>query len=65
MKRERIDKLLVELGLADSRTKAQALIMSGVVLVNEQRIEKPSQEFFPTANIRLKGKSDELKYVGR
>ncbi|HVE58062.1 MAG TPA: TlyA family RNA methyltransferase [Pyrinomonadaceae bacterium] len=65
MKRERIDKLLVELGFADSRTKAQALVMSGVVLVNEKRIEKPSQEFLPTETIRLKGKSDEIKYVGR
>ena len=65
MKRERIDKLLVELGFADSRTKAQALIMSGVVLVNEQRIEKASQEFLPTEKIRIKGKSVEIKYVGR
>ena len=65
MKRERIDKLLVELGFADSRTKAQALVMSGVVLVNEKRIEKPSQEFLPTEKIRIKGKSEEIKYVGR
>lgn len=65
MKRERIDKLLVSQGLADSRTKAQALVMSGVVLVNEQRINKPSQEFLPTDMIRLKGKSEETKYVGR
>jgi 23S rRNA (cytidine1920-2'-O)/16S rRNA (cytidine1409-2'-O)-methyltransferase len=65
MKRERIDKLLVELGLAPSRAKAQALVMAGVVLVDEKRIEKPSQEFLPTDKIRIKGKSDEIKYVGR
>lgn len=65
MKKQRIDKLLVELELADSRTKAQALVMSGVILVNEKRIEKPSQEFLPTDKIRIKGKSDEIKYVGR
>ncbi len=65
MKKERIDKLLVELGFADSRTKAQALVMAGVVLVNENRIEKPSQEFLPTDKIRIKGKTDEIKYVGR
>ena len=65
MKRERIDKLLVELGFAESRTKAQALVMAGVVLVNEKRIEKPSQEFLTTDKIRIKGKSDEIKYVGR
>ena len=65
MKRERIDKLLLELGLADSRTKAQALVMSGVVLVNERRVEKPSESFPFDAKIRLKGKSDEIRYVGR
>jgi 23S rRNA (cytidine1920-2'-O)/16S rRNA (cytidine1409-2'-O)-methyltransferase len=65
MKRERIDKLLVTLGLAESRTKAQALVMAGVVLVNEQKILKPSQEFLSIENIRLKGKLDEIKYVGR
>jgi 23S rRNA (cytidine1920-2'-O)/16S rRNA (cytidine1409-2'-O)-methyltransferase len=65
VKKERIDKLLVERGIADSRTKAQALVMAGVVLVNEKRVEKPSQEFPPTDAIRIKGKSDEIKYVGR
>ena len=65
MKRERIDKLLVEAGLADSRTKAQALVMSGVVLVNEKRVEKSSESFPPDVQIRIKGKSDESKYVGR
>ncbi len=65
MKRERIDKLLVKLGLSDSLTHAQALVMAGVVLVNEQRVKKPSQEFLSTDNIRIKGKEDEIKYVGR
>ena len=65
MKKERIDKLLVELGFADSRTKAQALVMAGVVIVGEKRIEKPSQEFSADAQIRIKGKTAESKYVGR
>ncbi|HEX9962759.1 MAG TPA: TlyA family RNA methyltransferase, partial [Pyrinomonadaceae bacterium] len=65
MKKERIDKLLVGLGLADSRTKAQALVMSGVVLVNEMRVEKPSQEFSTDSKIRIKGRTAESKYVGR
>ena len=65
MKKERIDKLLVELGLADSRTKAQALVMSGVVLVDEMRVEKASQEFPPGSKIRIKGNTAESKYVGR
>lgn len=65
MKRERIDKLLVEQGFADSRTKAQALVMSGVVLVNERRVEKSSESFSNDVKIRIKGQSAESKYVGR
>jgi 23S rRNA (cytidine1920-2'-O)/16S rRNA (cytidine1409-2'-O)-methyltransferase len=66
MKRERIDKLLVERGLAESRTKAQAMVMAGSVLVSEQRVAKPS-ELFPTdAHIRIKGADDPAsRYVGR
>jgi 23S rRNA (cytidine1920-2'-O)/16S rRNA (cytidine1409-2'-O)-methyltransferase len=55
VKRERIDKLLVERGLADSRTKAQAMVMAGIVLVDEQRVEKPSLQFDPNSSIRIKG----------
>jgi len=66
MKRERIDKLLVERGLAQSRTKAQALVMAGVVLVNEQRVVKPSEMFELDAAIRVKGAGDPAaRYVGR
>jgi 23S rRNA (cytidine1920-2'-O)/16S rRNA (cytidine1409-2'-O)-methyltransferase len=66
MKRERIDKLLVERGLAESRTKAQALVMAGVVLVNEQRVEKPSEMVEPAASLRVKGEGDPAaRYVGR
>ena len=66
MKRERIDKLLVERGLADSRTKAQAMVMAGVVLVDEQRVEKPSHQFDTNSAIRIKGGDDPTtRYVGR
>ena len=66
MKRERIDKLLVDRGLAHSRTKAQALVMAGVVLIDEQLVNKPSQAFAPDANIRLKGDGDAAsRYVSR
>lgn len=66
MKRERIDKLLVDQGLAESRTKAQAMIMAGVVLVDEQRVEKPSQQFDINSSIRVKGGDDPTsRYVGR
>lgn len=66
MSRERIDKLLVERGLASSRTKAQALVMAGVVLVNEQRVSKPSEMCSVDALIRVKGSDDPAsRYVGR
>ena len=66
MKRERIDKLLVERGLAETRTKAQAMVMAGVVLVDEQRVEKPSQQFHTNSSIRIKGGDDPTsRYVGR
>ena len=62
----RIDKLLVERGLAESRTKAQALVMAGVVLVDEQRVNKPSDTFAPDAQIRIKrGDDPTSRYVGR
>jgi 23S rRNA (cytidine1920-2'-O)/16S rRNA (cytidine1409-2'-O)-methyltransferase len=63
---ERIDKLLVERGLAESRTKAQAMVMAGVVLVNEQRVEKSSEAIPADAEIRIKGGDDPAsRYVGR
>src|SRR5882724_2407103 len=66
MKHERVDKLLVERGLAESRTKAQAMVMAGVILVNEQRINKPSDQVAPDAEIRVKGGDDPAsRYVGR
>lgn len=66
MKRERIDKLLVDRGLAHSRTKAQALVMTGIVLVDEQLVGKPSEVFPLDANIRLKGEGDPAsRFVGR
>jgi 23S rRNA (cytidine1920-2'-O)/16S rRNA (cytidine1409-2'-O)-methyltransferase len=66
MRRERIDKLLVELGLATSRTKAQALVMAGAVLVDEQRVDKPSDLFARDARIRVKRANDPAsRYVGR
>ncbi len=65
MPKERIDKLLVERGLADSRTRAQALVMAGIVLADERKADKPSDKFEITATVRLKGTSQETRYVGR
>ncbi|MBA2734573.1 MAG: TlyA family RNA methyltransferase [Acidobacteria bacterium] len=66
MSRERIDKLLVERGLALSLAKAQALVMAGTVLVGDQRVSKPSEMFNVDAAIRVKGADDPAsRYVGR
>lgn len=66
MKRERIDKLLTDRGLSPSRTKAQALVMAGVVLVDEQLVNKPSEVFDPNSKIRLKSDgSPASRYVSR
>jgi len=66
VRRERIDKLLVEKGFAESRTKAQAMIMAGVVLVAEQRVDKPSEQFPADVQIRIKRADDPTtRYVGR
>jgi 23S rRNA (cytidine1920-2'-O)/16S rRNA (cytidine1409-2'-O)-methyltransferase len=59
----RIDKLLVERGLVPSRERAQAMVLSGRVLVNEQKVEKAGASVDPGAAIRLLG--DDIKYVGR
>ena len=63
MIRERIDKVLVERGLAESRTRAQALIIAGQVLVREQRIDKPGQLINPSDDIRIKGETP--RYASR
>jgi 23S rRNA (cytidine1920-2'-O)/16S rRNA (cytidine1409-2'-O)-methyltransferase len=65
MKKERIDRLLQDRGLAESRTKAQAMIMAGVVLANERRVEKPSETFANDVSLRIKGESPESRYASR
>jgi 23S rRNA (cytidine1920-2'-O)/16S rRNA (cytidine1409-2'-O)-methyltransferase len=59
----RLDKLLVDCGLAASRERAQALILAGKVLVNEQKLEKAGAQVEAEAVIRLLG--EDLKYVSR
>ena len=65
MKKVRIDRLLMEKGFAESRSKAQAMIMAGVVLVDEKRVDKPSESFPETSHIRIKGETAESRYAGR
>jgi len=59
----RLDRLLVDRGHAASRERAQALILAGRVLVDEQRIDKSGASISPGATIRLLG--SDLKYVSR
>jgi 23S rRNA (cytidine1920-2'-O)/16S rRNA (cytidine1409-2'-O)-methyltransferase len=59
----RLDKALVERGLAASRERAQALILAGRVLVSEQRVEKPGTAIHTEAALRVTG--EDLKYVSR
>src|SRR5580700_10788569 len=59
----RLDKLLVDRGLAASRERAQALILAGKVLVNDQKVEKAGAQIVADAAVRLLG--EDLKYVSR
>ena len=59
----RLDVLLVENGIAPSRERAQALILAGRILVNEQKIEKPGTSVSSDAALRVLG--EDLRYVSR
>jgi 23S rRNA (cytidine1920-2'-O)/16S rRNA (cytidine1409-2'-O)-methyltransferase len=59
----RLDKLLVDRGLAASRERAQALVLAGKVLVNDQKIEKAGAQVDGECVIRLLG--EDLKFVSR
>ncbi|HET8638000.1 MAG TPA: TlyA family RNA methyltransferase [Acidobacteriaceae bacterium] len=61
--KRRLDQLLVARGLAQSRERAQALILAGRVLVDEQKVEKPGHAVAESAAVRLLG--EDLRYVGR
>jgi 23S rRNA (cytidine1920-2'-O)/16S rRNA (cytidine1409-2'-O)-methyltransferase len=62
-RKTRVDVLLVERGLAPSRERAQALILAGKVLVDEQKVEKAGATVPEGAGIRLLGEN--LAYVSR
>ena len=62
-KKTRLDKSLVDRGLAASRERAQALIIAGKVLVNGQKIEKPGAPVDSVCEIRLLG--EDLRYASR
>ncbi len=54
--RRRADQLLVECGLAESRSKAQALIMAGAVYDGTRRVAKPGETLPPDADLSVKGR---------
>jgi 23S rRNA (cytidine1920-2'-O)/16S rRNA (cytidine1409-2'-O)-methyltransferase len=62
-RKERLDVLVVERGLAESRAKAQALILAGQVVVGDQRVDKPGALVPAESELRLKG--EVLPYVSR
>lgn len=61
--KERLDVLLVSRGLAETRTKAQAIIMSGDVYVNGQKADKPGMSYEDTVDIEVRGQA--CPYVSR
>lgn len=61
--KERLDVLMVQRSLAESREKAKALTMSGIVYVNGQKEDKAGTSFDDTAQIEVRGST--LKYVSR
>jgi 23S rRNA (cytidine1920-2'-O)/16S rRNA (cytidine1409-2'-O)-methyltransferase len=64
-RRQRLDLVLVERGLAESRTRAQALVMAGAVVVGEQRVDKPGTLVDPGAAIRIKEDAAPRRFVSR
>ncbi len=62
-KKERLDVLLVEKGLAETREKAKRAIMAGIVYSNENRLDKPGEKIARDLPLTVKG--NPLKYVSR
>jgi 23S rRNA (cytidine1920-2'-O)/16S rRNA (cytidine1409-2'-O)-methyltransferase len=62
-KKQRLDQLVFERGLAGSRSRAQALILAGRVVVDDHRVDKPGTRVDPGALIRIKG--SDHPYVSR
>lgn len=56
MAKQRVDQLLVERGLAESRTKAQALILAGLVYAGDRRIDKAGDRLAAEAALAVKGR---------
>jgi len=63
LKKERLDKLLVDRGLVQSRERARALILAGKVVVDDHAVSKAGTPIYTDAVIRLKG--EDIPYVSR
>ena len=63
MKKVRLDQLVFDLGLTESRERAKTTIMSGQIFVNGQRVDKPGTAVDPAVKIELRGEA--LPFVSR
>ena len=63
MKKQRLDQLVFDLGYAESRERAKTTIMSGLVFVNGQRVDKPGTAVDPEARIEVRGEA--IPFVSR
>jgi 23S rRNA (cytidine1920-2'-O)/16S rRNA (cytidine1409-2'-O)-methyltransferase len=61
--KQRVDQLLVDRGLVESRTRAQALIMAGLVFAGDRKVDKPGQAVANDAALTVKGRDH--PYVSR
>ena len=63
MPKQRVDQLLVDRGLAESRTRAQALVMAGLVFAGDRKVDKPGQPIAEDAALDVRGRDH--PYVSR
>ena len=63
MKKIRLDQLVFDLGLTESRERAKTTIMSGLVYVNGQKADKPGMQVAPDVSVEVRGSA--LPYVSR
>ena len=61
--KKRLDVLLTEQGYADTRSKAQAIIMSGMVYVDGQKADKPGISYEETVSIEVRGETAPMSAV--
>ncbi|TCP36712.1 TlyA family RNA methyltransferase [Sphingomonas sp. BK235] len=56
MPKQRVDQMLVDRGLAESRTRAQALVMAGLVFAGERKVDKPGQTLAEDVRLEVRGR---------